>query len=118
MIKVKEKNDPESCFNKAKDDEMIFVLLARDPAAPAAIRAWVRARQFLNQMRPVGALTVGDLSNETSKIENALKCAERMEATGAVHTHIPIEPIGVDGDGTCTCSALYSKGLWFRLVPA
>jgi hypothetical protein len=32
------------CMAKAFDDEPTFVLLARDPCAPAAIRAWINAR--------------------------------------------------------------------------
>lgn len=35
---------PSSCWNKARGNELVFVLLGRDPAAPAAIRAWCEAR--------------------------------------------------------------------------
>jgi len=39
--KIKEVlTNPNSCMSKARDDEMTFVLLARDAAAPFAIRAW------------------------------------------------------------------------------
>ena len=41
MKKTDELADPTSCLNKARDDERLFVLLARDPAAPVTIRAWV-----------------------------------------------------------------------------
>lgn len=44
MIKQKELADPTSCMNRAHDDEMTFVLLGRDPAAPIAIRAWIEER--------------------------------------------------------------------------
>ncbi len=44
MIKRKELSDPKSCMSKADDDEMTFVLIGRDAAAPAAIRAWVKER--------------------------------------------------------------------------
>jgi hypothetical protein len=40
MKKRDEISDPGSCFNKATDDERLFLLLARDPAAPAVIRYW------------------------------------------------------------------------------
>lgn len=33
-----------SCMNKAAENEMTFVLLGRDVAAPAAIRAWIEER--------------------------------------------------------------------------
>ena len=44
MRKTNELSDPKSCINKAKDDEMVFVLLGRDAAAPVAIRAWITER--------------------------------------------------------------------------
>lgn len=37
MTKTEELNDPNSCFNKARPDELMFVILARDVAAPKAI---------------------------------------------------------------------------------
>lgn len=49
MTKEKEISDPNSCLNKAKDNEILFVLLGRDPAAPAAIRAWIRERLQLGK---------------------------------------------------------------------
>jgi len=58
-----------SCFNKAKDDERLFVLLARDAAAPVAIRAWVAERLRLGKNRE------GD-----PQIVEALACAKLMES--------------------------------------
>jgi hypothetical protein len=68
MIKRDEIEDSESCFNKAQDGERIFVLLARDPAAPAAIRSWVAERIRL------GKNTLTD-----QQVLEALECAMRME---------------------------------------
>lgn len=39
-------------MSKAKDDEMTFVLLGRDEAAPAAIHAWVKERINLGKNKP------------------------------------------------------------------
>lgn len=36
--------NPNSCFNRALMEELIFVLLERDEAAPIAIQAWIDAR--------------------------------------------------------------------------
>lgn len=36
--------NPDSCLNRAGVDELIFVLLERDDAAPIAIQAWIDAR--------------------------------------------------------------------------
>jgi len=44
MRKIEEIRDPRSCLNRAENSEMLFVLLGRDPAAPAAIRAWINMR--------------------------------------------------------------------------
>ena len=58
-------------MSRANDDEMTFVLLARDIAAPFAIRAWVSERIRL------GKNFVDDL-----QIKEALDCALRMEMDG------------------------------------
>ncbi len=44
MLKRDELTNPASCMSRAADDEMTFVLLGRDAAAPAAIRAWIDER--------------------------------------------------------------------------
>lgn len=61
-------DNPESCFNTAHKQEELFVLLARDPAAPVAIRAWIAERLRLGKNRP------GD-----EQIREAFECATRME---------------------------------------
>lgn len=68
MIKRDEIEDAESCFNKANDGERLFVLLARDPAAPVAIRAWIAERIRLGKNAP------GD-----EQIREAFECANLME---------------------------------------
>lgn len=72
MIKRDEIEDNSSCFSKARDDERLFVLLARDPAAPIAIRAWVAERVRLGK----NVLT-------DAQIVEALDCAARMETERA-----------------------------------
>lgn len=49
MLKKIELESPDSRVNKAIDNEMVFVLLARDPAAPMAIRAWMEERVRLGK---------------------------------------------------------------------
>ena len=71
MIKRDEIEYTESCLNKARDDERLFVLLARDPAAPVAIRAWVKERIRLGKNTP-----------DDLQIVEALDCANRMEVEG------------------------------------
>jgi hypothetical protein len=69
MRKTEELSDQNSCLNRAKDDEMLFVLLGRDIAAPAAIRAWCRERIRLGK---------NDFE-EDEQIAEALQCAVAME---------------------------------------
>ncbi len=52
MLKRDELIDPASCMSRARDDEMTFVLLERDAAAPAAIRAWIDERIRLGKNAP------------------------------------------------------------------
>lgn len=68
MFKYGEIGDATSCFNKAKITEMIFVLLERDKAAPAAIRAWIDER-----------IRIGKNSSDDPQIQEARKVIEYME---------------------------------------
>ncbi len=69
MRKRDELTDPAGCMAKARDDEMTFVLLGRDAAAPVAIRAWAMERIRLGKNRP-----------DDPKILEAVECARVMEA--------------------------------------
>lgn len=44
MLKANERTYPNSCWNKAKDDEIVFVLIDRDPEMADTIRDWARRR--------------------------------------------------------------------------
>lgn len=61
-------NDPTSCWNKAQDDEPVFILLARDAAAPAAVRAWIEER-----------IRLGKNKHDDSKIVEAEEWAAQVE---------------------------------------
>lgn len=68
MFKHEEINNPNSCLNRARNHELIFVLLARDESAPAAIRAWINSR-----------IDLGKNKREDPQIIEALKCAALMD---------------------------------------
>lgn len=68
MLKRDEIDDTTSCLNSARDSERLFILLARDPAAPVAIRAWIAERIRLGKNAP------GD-----EQIREAFECATLME---------------------------------------
>ncbi len=56
------------CMAKALDDEPTFVLLGRDAAAPAAIRAWIAVR-----------IGMGKNAAEDSQIKEATALIRMME---------------------------------------
>jgi hypothetical protein len=76
MIKRDELENSQSCFNKAQDKERLFVMLARDPAAPVAIHAWITERLRLGKNKP-----------EDDQIREALECAKLMEIERAEIRH-------------------------------
>lgn len=49
MRKRDELKSANSCLNKARDDEWLFVLLGRDVAATTAVRAWIDKRIALGK---------------------------------------------------------------------
>lgn len=71
MRKKDELSKEHTCMQHAHPNEMVFVLLSRDAAAPVAIRAWVDERLRL------GKNTIGD-----PQIVEALTCAQTMEIEG------------------------------------
>jgi hypothetical protein len=70
MKKSEELANPQSCLNRAADDELIFVLLAHDRASAATVRAWVGERLRM------GKNVLGD-----PQIQSALRWAAMVEAT-------------------------------------
>lgn len=81
MIKREELANPQSCMNRATDDEMTFVLLARDPAAPLAIRCWVAER-----------IGLGKNTADDQQIVEAMECARKMEQQRASLRNIRTAP--------------------------
>lgn len=64
MNKQGELSNPTSCLNKAAAGEPLFVLRAKDPHAPMAVRHWA-------------AMAHGH--HEPEKIDEALALADKME---------------------------------------
>jgi hypothetical protein len=59
------------CYANAKDDEPMFILLGRDPAAACIVRCWIALR---NHLENCGAIQ----KNEQQTIE-ALELADKLE---------------------------------------
>ena len=68
MTKLNEICDAKSCFNKAHNNEFLFILLDRDKAFPSTVRAWVneRIRLGLNYL-------------EDNQIQEAINLADLVE---------------------------------------
>jgi hypothetical protein len=60
------------CYHEAALDEPMFVLLARDPMAPAIVRRWAAHREL-------------DPGTPPEQVLEALRCADAMEAWYAAH---------------------------------
>jgi len=73
MIKREEIANPDSCLNRAENDEPIFVLRAHDKTSPSVIRAWANGYVFekggLSKMNP----------RELEKYNAALDIANKAE---------------------------------------
>lgn len=67
MIKRREIECPESCLNRAANDEMLFVLLGRDRCAPWVVRFWVVLRILSGKNRW-----------SDPQVREALVCARQM----------------------------------------
>ena len=74
MLKSDELSLPTSCLNKARANERLFVLLARDSAAPDTVRYWVRKR-----------IALGKNKIHDPQIVEALDCAKKMEEEAQHH---------------------------------
>lgn len=85
MLKRNERDDANSCWNKAAEDERLFVLLGRDPAAPAIIRAWCAER-----------IRLGLNSRTDSQILSAESAANLMELERAERAKSAAPPEGVN----------------------
>lgn len=73
------KNDPSEfdCYAAAEPDEPMFVLLARDPLAPALVVEWARRREQ-------AAIDEGGELDPAKTLE-ARACAQAMRAWRAEH---------------------------------
>jgi len=61
------------CYNKAEPDEPVFILLARDKAAPELVREWAMKRSF--------QINIGlKPASDREMVREALQCADAMEA--------------------------------------
>lgn len=98
MLKREELADPNSCFNKAKDDEPIFVLLARDPIAAEMVLAWSEmARGFHSDEKIVSAAKWSKTMNDWRIQQRSVVRRERMEILRqALFTKHPLQEIVTD----------------------
>lgn len=82
MRKKDELTKQSTCMAHAHPNEMVFVLLSRDAAAPITIRAWVAER-----------VRLGKNTESDAQIVEALECARTMESEGRqwvdAATHYP-----------------------------
>lgn len=68
MKKIDELDNKQSCLNRAHEQEIVFVLLARDQCAPTTIRYWCAAR-----------MNAGKNKATDAEIQQAYAQADAME---------------------------------------
>lgn len=79
--------DPNSCLNKAGDDEPIFVLRANDPLAPEAIEKW--ALEYIKTKTNGRKTSILDLSdNQLKKIQDAFNVARSAQVWYDQHVSV------------------------------
>lgn len=74
------KNNPGEfdCYTNALPDEPMFILLARDPSAPAIVKWWADARE--------AAIDRGERpESDRAMVEEARQCAKNMTAWRAAN---------------------------------
>lgn len=59
-------SDPNSCLNRASDDELVFLLVGKDESSPCAVRVWANSAE----LQGCGA----------AKVQEARAIADAMEA--------------------------------------
>ena|SRR6195256_1923623 len=93
MRKKDELSLDNTCMAHAHPEEMVFVLIGRDVAAPVAVRAWVAER-----------IRLGKNVSTDSQIVEALRIADTMELEGRSWVGVEkpkpsLDPCGHDCDG-------------------
>ena len=65
MQKWEERHNPDSCWNKTQDRELVFILCERDPLAHLVVAYWAQ-------------LAAGDILQPPEKIAEVVAVAEKM----------------------------------------
>lgn len=71
----------EGCLGRSQDDEFVFILCARDPDAPAAVKEW--ASRYKARHRYNGTFD----ERRQVKYREAIDCANQMEEWRMNQTH-------------------------------
>jgi len=94
MKKRDEISDPNSCLNRAGEDETIFTLRAHDIAFPYTVRQWAEERVRLGKNEP-------DDEQITSALNDAREVEEQHlgEAADAIYAVLGLVPAMNAADG-------------------
>lgn len=77
MTKQEEFSNQNSCFNRARQEELMFILLERDIATPDTIRYWAQLR-----------VKSGKNTLKSAQIQEALTLADRIEQRKRVDSKV------------------------------
>lgn len=93
MRKRDELTDPKSCMSRARDDEWTFVLLGRDLAATAAVRAWIEERIRLgkNQRNDPQIVKAKQWIESVETEQAGCQCLGCIRGRGDTQFGVPVE---------------------------
>ena len=80
-VKAFERANPSSCWNKAAEDEPVFVLRSNDELAPDLVEAWAKEYFLRKSAEQDGKLS----SQQIAKYEEALQLAKQMRIWRKIH---------------------------------
>ena len=92
MRKSEEIADPNSCWNKAGEDEFVFVLLCRDPDIADVIRYWATKRMLREGADPKIAKAMRDVA-EIDRIKRVQKVTQARTRQADAEAHGGCRPL-------------------------
>jgi hypothetical protein len=103
MRKRDELVDPQSCLNRAKPDEWLFVLLGRDEDAPATVLDWIERRLRRGKNAPDDPQIV-----EARKWVETVQTEQREPRKPDLSTECPGHRRGGKGEPCCNRAGEYN----------
>jgi hypothetical protein len=80
MRKIDEADEPGSCFNKARAEEPVFVLRAKDPLFPEVVRTWANIAETYGCHEPEKIAEARKLADDADEYRRRVHPEKRHPA--------------------------------------